>query len=68
MEAGLALDTERVDRFIMSLRPAGSLIVAEGLLHRPLRNGFRIKKSSDPAKRFCRPALSAAVSGLKTCI
>ncbi len=37
MEAGLALDAARVDSFLMSLQLAGTLIVAEGLLHRPLR-------------------------------
>ena len=50
MEAGLALDTERVDRFIMSLRPAGSLIVAEGLLHRPLRKWLPDKKILGPGE------------------
>ena len=44
MEAGLALDAERVDSFIMSLRPASTLIVAEGLLHRPLRKWLPNKK------------------------
>jgi ferredoxin len=44
MEAGLSLDAERVDNFIMSLQQAGSLIVAEGLLHRPLRKWLPNKK------------------------
>ncbi|MBA4374344.1 MAG: hypothetical protein C0402_15945 [Thermodesulfovibrio sp.] len=37
MEAGLPLSPERVERFVSSLRSARTLIVAEGLLHRPLR-------------------------------
>ncbi|MFZ2196847.1 MAG: 4Fe-4S dicluster domain-containing protein [Thermodesulfovibrionales bacterium] len=44
MEAGLALDVQRIDSFIRSLQPAGSLIVAEGLLHRPLRKWLPNKK------------------------
>jgi ferredoxin len=44
MEAGLALNTKRVESFIMSLRQAGRLIVAEGLLHRPLRKWLPNKK------------------------
>jgi ferredoxin len=44
MEAGLGLDTEKIDSFTVSLRPAGSLIVAEGLLHRPLRKWLPNKK------------------------
>ena len=44
MEAGLALDSERVENFLMSLRQAGTLIVAEGLLHRPLRKWLPDKK------------------------
>ena len=44
MEAGLPLDEARVDSFIRSLHPADSLIVAEGLLHRPLRKWLPNKK------------------------
>ncbi|MBI5102732.1 MAG: 4Fe-4S dicluster domain-containing protein [Nitrospirae bacterium] len=44
MEAGLPLDGERVERFVSSLKPAGTLIVAEGWLHRPLRKWLPGKK------------------------
>ena len=44
MEAGLPLPAERVDRFVTSLRSARTLIVAEGLLHHPLRKWFPAKK------------------------
>jgi len=44
MEAGLPLGPERAERFIASLRPVCTLIVAEGLLHRPLRKWLPAKK------------------------
>lgn len=44
MEAGLPVTSERVDCFILSLRPARTLIVAEGLLHHPLRKWLPGKK------------------------
>ena len=37
MEAGLPIPRERTECFVLSLRPARRLIVAEGWLHRPLR-------------------------------
>jgi ferredoxin len=37
LEAGLALDGERRERFLGPLRGARELVVADGLLHRPLR-------------------------------
>jgi ferredoxin len=44
MEAALPIPKERIEGFIMSLRPARMLIVAEGLLHRPLRKWLPGKK------------------------
>jgi hypothetical protein len=44
MEAGLPLRPERAERFIASLRPVRTLVVAEGLLHRPLRKWFPAKE------------------------
>jgi heterodisulfide reductase subunit C len=44
LEAGLPLRAERLDSFISSLRPARTLIVAEGLLHSPLREWLPAKK------------------------
>ncbi|MDH4232492.1 MAG: 4Fe-4S dicluster domain-containing protein [Nitrospirota bacterium] len=44
MEAGLPVPQERIEGFISSLRPARTLIVAEGWLHRPLRKWLPGKK------------------------
>lgn len=44
LEAGLPLTQDRIDDFIMPLRHAGTLIVSEGLLHRPLRKWLPDKK------------------------
>lgn len=44
MEAGLPVAQERIDRFISSFKTTRTLIVAEGLLHRPLRKWFSGKK------------------------
>jgi ferredoxin len=44
MEAGLPLDKQKVDIFVGSLQSAGTLIVAEGLLHHPLRKWLPHKK------------------------
>ena len=44
MEAGLPIPKERIECFILSLRPARMLIVAEGGLHRPLRKWLPDKK------------------------
>jgi ferredoxin len=43
-EAGLPVSQERIEGFILSLRPARSLIVAEGWLHHPLRKWLPDKK------------------------
>ncbi len=50
MEAGLPLSQERVKRFISSLQTAATLIVAEGLLHRPLRKWLPGKKILGPGE------------------
>lgn len=64
MEAGLPVVPARLDRFILSLQPARTLIVAEGLLHRPLRKWLPGKKilglgeallSSGHMRRLLRP-------------
>ncbi len=44
MEAGLPVPQERIECFISSLRPASTLIVAEGWLHHPLRKWLPGKK------------------------
>jgi ferredoxin len=44
IEAGLPINSERLDLLISSLRPARTLIVSEGLLHRPLRRWLPDKK------------------------
>jgi ferredoxin len=44
MEAGLPVQTKRVDSFLSSLRQARTLVVAEGWLHRPLRKWLPEKK------------------------
>jgi len=44
MEAGLPLKKERVESFISSVQSARTLVVAEGLLHRPLRKWLPKKK------------------------
>jgi len=55
IEAGLTPDEKRVDGFIMSLQQAGSLIVAEGLLHRPLRKWLPNKKILGPGEALLSP-------------
>lgn len=49
-EAGLPLSQERVKLFVSSLRSAATLIIAEGLLHRPLRKWLRGKKIMGPGE------------------
>ena len=44
MEAGLPVPRERIESFISLLRPARTLIVAEGWLHHPLRKWLPGKK------------------------
>jgi len=44
IEAGLPVRPQRVEGLVSSLRPARTLIVAEGLLHRPLRKWLPDKK------------------------
>jgi hypothetical protein len=44
MEAGLPVPRERIEDFLSSLRQARTLVVAEGLLHRPLRKWLPGKK------------------------
>ena len=44
LEAGLPVTQDRIDDFITPLRHAGTLIVSEGLLHRPLRKWLPDKK------------------------
>ncbi|TAN39909.1 MAG: 4Fe-4S dicluster domain-containing protein [Nitrospirae bacterium] len=44
IEAGLPMRPGRLESFISALNPARTLIVAEGLLHRPLRKWLPAKK------------------------
>jgi len=44
IEAGLVLDDERIKSFLNHLRYADTLVVAEGILHLPLRKWFPKKK------------------------